>query len=158
MQWRERYYAQGHQKIKRIEVFIIVFVTVMVLLIDMALAVGTGIILAALAYAWESAKTLRLIGRHEMMDADGKVPFVDGSEGVSAVGGVSGMDGLRVWAVGRRLLSLLLRLVRHTRGGCGWRGRQLSRCRPLMRINNSLSTLYRGGSVKTTPAEYNLIA
>jgi len=71
--WREKYYKAGHQKINRADALVILAVTVMVVCLNMALAVGLGTAFCGLVYAWNSAQTLTVVGREDIKDADGKV-------------------------------------------------------------------------------------
>ncbi|SDW12499.1 SulP family inorganic anion transporter [Litoreibacter albidus] len=64
------------RKVPRIDAFVIVLVTITTVMYDLAIAVVVGVIVSALAYAWQNAR--RIHADVEMMDDGTKVYKVDG--------------------------------------------------------------------------------
>ncbi|EER19583.1 Sulfate transporter, putative [Perkinsus marinus ATCC 50983] len=69
----QRYILRGSRKLPRGDVLIIVVVTVVTLLTDLAIAVGVGVCLQALIFSWQSHKSLSVVERPDMSGDDLKV-------------------------------------------------------------------------------------
>ncbi|KAF4757625.1 hypothetical protein FOZ63_001822, partial [Perkinsus olseni] len=69
----QRYILRGSRKLPRGDVLIIVVVTVVTLLTDLAIAVGVGVCLQALLFSWQSHKSLSVVERPDMSTDELKV-------------------------------------------------------------------------------------
>ena len=65
-------------KVPRIDAFVIVLVTVVTVLTDLAIAVVVGVIVSALAYAWNNARRIQATTRESVTDKGAKVYEIEG--------------------------------------------------------------------------------
>ncbi|MEQ9693750.1 SulP family inorganic anion transporter [Shimia sp. SDUM112013] len=66
------------RKVPRLDAFVIVLVTVVTVLEDLAVAVVVGVIVSALAYAWQNARRIHAITRDSASDPGAKVYEIEG--------------------------------------------------------------------------------
>ncbi|MEM7767148.1 MAG: SulP family inorganic anion transporter [Pseudomonadota bacterium] len=66
------------RKIPRTDAFVMLLVTAVTVQYDLATAVVVGVIVSALAYAWNNAKTLRIIERDSIREPGAKVYEIEG--------------------------------------------------------------------------------
>ncbi len=65
-------------KIPRLDAFVIVLVTVVTVMHDLAIAVVVGVIVSALAYAWNNARRIHIIERDSIREPGAKVYEIEG--------------------------------------------------------------------------------
>jgi SulP family sulfate permease len=66
------------RKIPRLDAFVIVLVTVVTVMHDLAIAVVVGVIVSALAYAWNNARRIHIIQRDSVREPGAKVYEIEG--------------------------------------------------------------------------------
>ncbi|KAF4674556.1 hypothetical protein FOL47_009082 [Perkinsus chesapeaki] len=69
----QHYILRGSRKLPRGDVLIIITVTVVTLVADLAIAVGVGVCLQALLFSWQSHKSLRVVQRLDLSSNEHKV-------------------------------------------------------------------------------------
>jgi len=66
------------RKIPRLDAFVIILVTVVTVIHDLAIAVVVGVIVSALAYAWNNARRIHIIERDSVREPGAKVYEIEG--------------------------------------------------------------------------------
>ena len=66
------------RRIPRTDAFVIILVTIVTVMFDLAIAVLVGVIVSALAYAWNNASRIRIIERDSIREPGAKVYEIEG--------------------------------------------------------------------------------
>ena len=66
------------RRIPKTDAFVIILVTIVTVMFDLAIAVFVGVIVSALAYAWNNASRIRVIERDSIREPGAKVYEIDG--------------------------------------------------------------------------------
>ena len=66
------------RRIPKTDAFVIILVTIVTVLFDLAIAVLVGVIVSALAYAWNNSTRIRIIERDSIREPGAKVYEIDG--------------------------------------------------------------------------------